>query len=88
MQVVWSSGKKGRVVEAQGERVVLRSEVAFAPGTPVAFSLEEPAVEGFLVKVHGCRKEGDAFVITGRLVNLTRTLRALLERGKQGDPAG
>jgi hypothetical protein len=88
MQVVWSSGKKGRVVEAEGERVVLRSEVAFAPGTPAAFSLQDPPTEGFLVKVHGCRREGAEFVITGRLVNLTRTLRALLEQGKQGDPAG
>lgn len=88
MQVLWSSGKKAQVLEVQGERVTLRSEASFAPGTPAAGHLESPSAQEILVKVHGCRREGDGFVITGRLVSLTRELRATLAEGMRAGGAG
>ncbi|MCS6898204.1 MAG: hypothetical protein RMJ98_02690 [Myxococcales bacterium] len=87
MQIMWSSGRKGSVVEVQGEKVILRSDVALAPGTPTTFSLEASGGEVFQVKVHSCRREGTGFVLTGRLINLTREQRTLLEGGKLGDAA-
>lgn len=76
--VVWSTGKRAEVVTVEGERITLRSEAAYAPGAPVTGALEGHAEQSITVKVHGCRREGDAFVITGRLVNLTRAVRDLL----------
>lgn len=79
MQVTWTNGKKAQLVQMQGERVTLHSEASFAPGTPAGGTLTETPTQPITVKVHGCRREGERFVITGRLVNLTRELRALLE---------
>jgi len=84
MQVIWKTGKKAEIVSVEGERVTVRSEAAYAPGAPVEGVLVAHPSQGVIVKVHGCRKEGEAYVITGRLVNLTRELKALLAPPTEG----
>lgn len=76
--VLWSTGKQASFEEVNGERVTLRSESSFAPGAPVTGTLVDHPAQSVIVKVHGCRRDGDRFIITGRLVNFTRELRALL----------
>lgn len=78
VNVLWASGKKASVSEVNGERISLRSEASFAPGAPATGTLEEHPSQEIIVKVHGCRRDGDAFIVTGRLINVTRALRALL----------
>ena len=76
--VTWPSGLQATVASFDGERVTLRSAASFAPGTPVTGTLLEPPGLSLSVKVHGCRRDGDAFVVVGRLVNPTRELRSAL----------
>jgi hypothetical protein len=72
--VRWSKGGDADVVAFDGDRITLRSTVPSAPGTPLDGVLASGA--GVRVKVHGCRREGDAFVIAGRMVDLRRETRA------------
>lgn len=77
--LLWSSGKRATILELQGERVVLRSESPFAPGTPLSGQIEAHPGRALRLKVNSCKKSDDAFVIEGRAVDLTRDLRALVE---------
>jgi hypothetical protein len=78
MELRWTTGKQARLVVVQGERVTLHSEAAFAPGAPITATIEAHPGQQLTVKVHGCRREGEQYVITGRLINLTRELKTLL----------
>ncbi len=59
--------------ETDGERVVLRASRASPPGSTLEARLEGTT---YSVKVRGCRRDGDSFVIDGRWVNLSRAMRA------------
>jgi hypothetical protein len=65
------------IVAIDGERVGLLSTRAAAPGCPLAANMME---DGALVrvKVHRCRKQGERFLIEGRLIDATRPLRERL----------
>ena len=76
--LTWPSGQQATVESFEGERVTLRSGASFAPGAPVTGALAEPAGMTLSVKVYSCRRDGDAFVIVGRLFNPTRELRVVL----------
>jgi hypothetical protein len=69
-------GGEADLVSLEGERMTLRATVASAPGTPLAGSLASGAT--VRVKVHRCRRDGDTFLIEGRLIDATRGLRAEL----------
>ncbi|MRG91237.1 hypothetical protein GF068_04770 [Polyangium spumosum] len=66
-------GGSADLVALDGDRVSLRSTEAFAPGAPLAGNLETSSL--VRVKVHRCRRQGDAFLVEGRLVDATRRLR-------------
>ena len=66
-------GGSADLVVLDGDRVSLRSTEAFAPGAPLAGHLETTSL--VRVKVHRCRKQDDAFLVEGRLVDATRRLR-------------
>jgi hypothetical protein len=72
------SAERMAVVAVERDRVTLDSTHAHAPGTPLAGRLagDGRAIE---VKVRSCVRRGDGFRIEGRLVNLSRELRAALE---------
>lgn len=64
------------LVALDGERVSLLATRASAPGCPLAGNLDDDTL--VRVKVQRCRKQGDRFLIEGRLVDATRHLRERL----------
>lgn len=64
------------IVALDGERVSLLATRASAPGCPLAGNLGDDTL--VRVKVHRCRKQGDRFLIEGRLIDATRRLRERL----------
>jgi len=80
MHVGFDKGGEADVVALEGERVTLRSTVSAPPGAPLAGRLREGVSAGaaLRIKVHGCRREGDVFRIEGRVIDLSRELRATL----------
>jgi hypothetical protein len=64
------------IVAIDGERVSLLATRASAPGCPLAGNLTDETV--VRVKVHRCRKQGERFLIEGRLIDATRQLRERL----------
>ncbi len=80
MHVAWDKGGEADVVALEGERITLRSTISSPPGSPLAGRLREGIHAGVPVriKVHGCRREGDLFRIEGRVIDLSRELRAVL----------
>ncbi len=80
MHVAFEKGGEADVVALEGERVTLRSTVSAPPGSPLDGRLREGPHAGVAlrIKVHGCRREGDLFRIEGRVIDLSRELRAVL----------
>ena len=68
-----------RLVRVDGERFTMVAERAFAPGTPVTARIEgeQEAIE--LKVTRSVRRSDGAFDVAGRLVNVTRALRLLLD---------
>jgi len=64
------------IVALDGDRVSLLATRAAAPGCPLAGNLHDETL--VRVKVHRCRKQGERFLIEGRLVDATRQLRERL----------
>lgn len=75
--IAWAKGGSASVTRFAEPLVVVRSTIAAAPGTPLE-GVFAAASERIVVKVKSCKRDGDGFVIEGRLVNLTRELRAAL----------
>jgi hypothetical protein len=78
--VRWSGpgGGEAEVTALDGDRVALLSTAPHAPG-----SRPEGALEGagtVRVKVARCRRQGERFLVEGRLLEATRALRADIER--------
>ncbi|HVY47102.1 MAG TPA: hypothetical protein VHB21_14540 [Minicystis sp.] len=76
--VAWAKGGEARVLAVDDGRVRLASTTPAAPGAPLEGALAGGA--RVKVKVARCRREGDVFVVEGRLVDATRDLRAELAR--------
>jgi hypothetical protein len=74
--VTWSKGGSARVVSVEGERIRLASTTPAAPGTPLEGALASG--NEVRVKVARCRREGEHFVIEGRLVDASKSLRTTL----------
>ncbi len=69
-----ATGESVELLEVTGERVLLRSPRAFAPGAPIRFERlgEEVSLEG---RSLGSRRDGDGFLVRCRLVSLRREQR-------------
>jgi len=76
LSVAWVRGGEGRLTALEGERATIASSVSTAPGTPLDGKFGSGAA--FRIKVARCRREGEVFVIQGRLVDLSRELRTAL----------
>lgn len=81
-----SGGVRVELCAMDGERVTLKSPQAFAPGSP----LEGTALDGrrLHIKVHRSVRSGDGFEIRGRLFDLKRELRELLQERLDGGGRG
>ena len=76
-----SGGGRARLLETDGQRIVLSSTRALPPGATLDALFDG---FGYKIKVKSCRREpGDALTyrIEGRLVNLARTARERLLGG-------
>jgi hypothetical protein len=75
--IAWAKGGEARVVAfAPDGAITLRSTIPSPPGSRIEGSLAGSSVR---VKIHGARKQEDGtFVLEGRVLDLTRDLRARL----------
>jgi hypothetical protein len=78
--VVWAKGGEARVVRVAADAVTLRSTVPSPPGSRIEGILAGEPPTPLRVKIHASRRqpEGD-FVLEGRLLDITRDVRARLE---------
>jgi hypothetical protein len=78
--IAFDKGGEADVLALAGERITLRSTIASPPGSPLTGTLHASvnAHTPIRIKVHGCRREGDGFRIEGRIIDLSRDLRATL----------
>lgn len=74
----WDLGGEAVLLSAQGDVLSLRSTRAFPPGAPARGVLQGDSPTALTLKVAGSRREGDAFVVRGRLVSPTVALRAVI----------
>jgi hypothetical protein len=77
--IVWAKGGEARVVAFSPDgAVTLRSTIPSPPGSRIEGALEGSSVR---VKIHGAKKQEDGtFVLEGRVLDLTRDLRARFEK--------
>ena len=77
MEIELTSGPVAELTALVGDRVSLQSPQAAAPGSRL-----DGVVLGsrrLRIKVHRCLRSGDSYAIEGRLFDLTRELRELLQ---------
>ena len=77
-QVCWAGDGEGTVVAVADIQVTVRSTRPFPPGAPAQGTLD--AAHAFTLKVAGSRKDGDTFVVRGRLVSATVAVREAFAR--------
>jgi hypothetical protein len=82
LDLKWDGGGEGRIVSLQGDAIVLRSTTPHAPGSrPTAVLSGGSAIR---VKAHRSKRDesvedGKTFTVEGRVLDLTRDLRASIE---------
>jgi len=72
----WHKGGDAELLALDGERLVVRSTVASAPGSRLEGTLSTGGA--VRLKVHRCRRVEASFEIEGRLLDVTREARAEL----------
>jgi hypothetical protein len=77
--ISWAKGGEARVVAfAPDGAITLRSTIPSPPGSRIEGTLEGSSLR---VKIHGAKKQDDGtFVLEGRVLDLTRDLRARLAK--------
>jgi hypothetical protein len=71
-------GGGAELVETDGERVVMRAGRPSPPGSLFDMTLDGVA---YRIKVRHCRRDGAGFLIDGRWVNLSRSMRERIRSG-------
>ena len=87
-RVLWGRGDEAEVVSFDGERMLVVSPLPAAPGTPLKGRLAAPDI-AIELKVSSCKRSPDGrFAVAGRVVSLTRELRAALSGllSPEGEP--
>jgi len=76
LQLSWRDGGEAELIETDGQRVVLLSSRAAAPGQPLSARVAMASAVELRVKVQGCSRQADGrFRIHGRWLDLTRAMR-------------
>ena len=82
IEVTWTRGGSGVIVETDGRFAVVESDTPAAPGTPLVGQTSSPEAR-YEIKVRSCRRLSEAPVryrVDGRFVNLSgRQRQALLD---------
>jgi hypothetical protein len=78
----WSQGGEATVLTLRADAIRLRSTVPSPPGSRISGTLAvEQGEVAFRIKVHGCKRQQDgSFLLEGRPLDLTRDVRAVLEK--------
>ncbi len=92
-RVTFDRGGQGAIRKVDGDRVEVVSDIAFAPGSRPEATLPDGGQRIWL-KVHGSRGMQDgSYLVTGRVLNATREMLALLKEavldpinGKSSEP--
>ena len=74
----WSRGGEGTVSALEGDRISVLSTTPSAPGSRPEGTL--PSGTLLRLKVARCRRQGEGFLIEGRLIDATRDTRGELQR--------
>ncbi len=77
MHFIFDKGGEANLVAIDGERVTLEATISSPPGSPLKGKLRGGGLP-IRINVHGCRREGEGFRIEGRVIDLSRELRAAL----------
>jgi hypothetical protein len=77
--IAWSKGGDAIVTTLDGDRVSVLSSTPSAPGSRPDGALVTSGA-GLRIKVARCRREGERFLIEGRLIDATRDTRAEIQR--------
>ena len=80
----WIKGGDVTILTFDGDRISVHSSVPSAPGSRPEGTLASGA--RFWIKVARCRREGEGFLIDGRLLDATRDTRAEIQRLLGGAP--
>jgi hypothetical protein len=84
-QWFWQVGGEATLLALDGERVELVSTRPFAPGSRPEARLQDH--QPVWIKVQASRGQPDGtFLVSGRLLNATRALRAALEQALLSSP--
>jgi hypothetical protein len=78
----WSRGGEASLSALDGDRIAVLSTTASAPGSRPEGTL--PSGTALRIKVARCRREGEGFLIEGRLLDATRDTRGELQRLVEG----
>jgi hypothetical protein len=77
--IVWRKGGSADLVAIADDLTTVRSTVPSAPGSrlmgELASGVGGDGGDRVWIKVHRCRKDGDVFIVEGRLLDATRELR-------------
>ncbi len=74
-RITWQGDIPGELLEVEALHVTLRAGRAYPPGATALGVLHGAGDTPFQVKVSGSRREGEGFVVKGRLVNATVAVR-------------
>lgn len=75
VEIVLADGHRAWLVSSSGEVATLRCTRAAPPGSTLVGESADDVVK---IKVRRCVRAGDAFVVTGRFVDLSRVQRERL----------
>lgn len=86
VKLAWQRGGEAWIEQTDGAHAVVRSSKAFAPGTPLRGAVQMKSSTFLRLKVQSCRRgDDDQFVISGRWLDLSRSMREELLASVQDD---
>lgn len=78
--VVWAKGGTAQVVSIASDAITLLSSIPSPPGSRIEGRLEGEPPAAVRVKIHGSKRQANgAFLLEGRVLDVTREVRARLE---------
>lgn len=72
MKVLWQKSGHAEITQLAELAITLRSTISSPPGSRLEGTL--PSGAPLQVKVHGCKREGDEFILSGRVFNASRAV--------------
>lgn len=75
--ITLQNGAAATLVETDGDKSLVRSPEPSPPGSTLRGRIDGVTCE-FQLKVRNCRKDGESFLIDGRVKNATREMKQFL----------